>query len=354
MKIQHIEVWPVTCKLAEPYTIAYKTYDSAKIVFTRIETNTGINGFGCCSPDPDVTGETAEQVNQLLVNDITAELIGLPADRLAVPLTKINRYRVSSPGAVAAIDMALFDIWGKICHQPVFRLLGGFREEIATSITIGILPEEETLTKAREFVRHGFQVLKLKGGLDVADDIARVCRTREVVGRDIAIRFDANQGYSVAASIEFARGVKNEDIEFIEQPTPQDDFQALAAVISQSDVPIMADESLKSTQDMMRLAAANAADLINIKLMKSGGISGAMGINAIAAAAGIPVMIGCMDEPALGIAAGLHFALASPNVRYADLDGHFDLLADPTRGSVICENGMLRPTGEPGFGVVWK
>jgi L-alanine-DL-glutamate epimerase-like enolase superfamily enzyme len=283
MKIQHIEVWPVTCKLAEPYTIAYETYDSAEIVFIRIETSTGINGFGCCSPDPEVTGETADRVFQLLANELADELAGLPADRLAVPLTKISRYRISSPGAVAAIDMALFDIWGKMCGQPVYRLLGGFRTEIATSITIGILPEAETLDKARDFIRQGFHILKLKGGLNVADDIARVCRTREIIGREAAIRFDANQGYSVAEALEFSRGIENMNIEFIEQPTPQDDFQALAAVSAQSNVPIMADESLKSPQDAVKIAAGKAADLLNIKLMKSGGISGAMGINAIAA-----------------------------------------------------------------------
>lgn len=351
MKITRVEAWPVTLRLAEPYTIAYESVASVTNVFLRIETNgEGIVGFGCAAPDREVTGETPESVLTAL-RDVVA-----PAIEDSDPLRRVMLYErytnalATQPSALAAVDMALQDILGKVAGVPLWKLLGGYRDRIKTSVTIGILPEEETVLRARDRVAQGFRCLKLKGGASVDSDIARVRLVREALGESIELRFDANQGYTVEESLRFVVETRAAKLELIEQPTPKGEPDLLGRVTSEAYLPIMADESLMNLRDAYRLARRDLVDMVNIKLMKVGGLHEALAINAVARAARLEVMVGCMDEAALAIAAGVHFALARRNVAYADLDGHLDLIDDPSHGAVILRNGTLFPNTKPGLG----
>jgi L-alanine-DL-glutamate epimerase-like enolase superfamily enzyme len=350
MKITGLEAWAVPMDLQEPYTITYETVARVTNVFVRIKTNTRIVGFGCAAPERAITGETPEGVLRDL-SDIAAPLL-VHSDplRLTMLIERLKLHLQGHPSVLAAVDMALHDILGKTSSLSLWKLLGGFRDRMKTSVTIGILSEEQTVTHALRWVKAGFTCLKIKGGIDVEADIARVLRVREAVGPKVELRFDANQGFSVEASLHFVNETRHVGLELIEQPTPKGELDLLGRVTNRVSIPVMADESLMTLRDAFRIARKGLADMVNVKLMKVGGISEALQINAVSRSAGLEVMVGCMDEAALSIAAGLHFALAQPNVAYADLDGHLGLMGDPSDGAVILRKGTLFPNDRPGLG----
>jgi L-alanine-DL-glutamate epimerase-like enolase superfamily enzyme len=350
MKITNIETWAVTMPLSTPYTIAYETVDSTTNVFLSLHTNQNIVGYGCAAPDELVTKETAITVLDAIDSIAAPQLKGSDPLRLMKQIEFLKKSLSSSPSVLAAIDMALYDILGKTAGLPLWKMLGGYRDRIKTSITIGILPLGESIKLAKKWIAQGFTCLKIKGGQNVHDDIEKVLKIRETVGDRIELRFDANQGYTVEESIQFVTKTKSITLELLEQPTPKGKPDLLGRVTSEVSIPVMADESLMSLRDAFRLARRDLVDMVNIKLMKVGGIAEALQVNAVARAAGLEVMVGCMDESSLAIAAGLHFALARPNVVYADLDGHLGLMGDPAVGAVILKEGVLYPTGNPGLG----
>ena len=351
MKITGIKYYPMKLQLATPYTIAYESIENAVNVFLKIETDANLCGYGCATPDLAITGETSESVQNCLDGVVYNELKGSDPLRLSHIMEKLKTKIEMQPSVMAAVDMALYDILGKKANLPVWKILGGYRNRIKTSITIGILPVKETISAAKNYIAQGFKCLKIKGGMNVDEDIQRIIAVREAVGNSIELRFDANQGYSVEQSIEFVQQTLKAKLELIEQPTPKGQPDLLGRVTKNVTIPVMADESLMNLRDAYRLARRELVDMVNIKLMKVGGISEALHINSVARSAGLEAMVGCMDESALAITAGLHFALGKPNVVYADLDGHLDLVGDPTSGTININNGYLYPNAEPGLGL---
>jgi L-alanine-DL-glutamate epimerase-like enolase superfamily enzyme len=227
-------------------------------------------------------------------------------------------------------------------------LLGGYRSRIQTSITIGIASVKETVERAKERAQQGFRILKLKGGLDPNEDVRRVRAVHDALP-NLTLRLDADQGYSVQQALDVARVLKNR-LEMLEQPTPAADLEALCKVTQHSSVPILADESLMGPPSALEIASLRAAHGLSVKLATCGGLRCARQVDAIARAAHMSTMVGCIHEPALLIAAGLGLALSSPNVRYGDLDGHFDLLDDPTVPGFLFGDGWLISTDVPGLG----
>jgi L-alanine-DL-glutamate epimerase-like enolase superfamily enzyme len=247
-----------------------------------------------------------------------------------------------------AFDMLLYDLLGLWSGLPLYRLLGGYRDRIQTSITLGLDDVSATVEMAKKRAAAGFRILKLKGGLDPELDVRRVRAVRRTLP-NLTMRLDAEQGYTIQSALDVARALEGK-LEFLEQPTPAGDLLALRQVTENSPVPILADESLRGPASALEITNQRAAHGISTKLASCGGLDCARQIDTIARAGHLSTMVGCMNEPALLIAAGLALALSSPNVRYGDLDGHFDLENDPSIPGFQFMDGWLVAGEMPGLG----
>jgi L-alanine-DL-glutamate epimerase-like enolase superfamily enzyme len=358
MQIVNVKVIPVELDLRLPYRSIY--HGQAEIncvdaVFVRIETRQGENAWGCAAFDPALTGETLEQVIQVCQDcaDRARDLNPLNTEHALAELDKLTE---GVPSAQCAFDIAFHDLLGLATRMPLHRLLGGYRHRIPTSITLNVGSVKETVAMAQERARQGFRILKIKGGLDPEEDVRRVRAIRKALP-NLTLRLDAEQGYTIQQALDVAR-VLDGDLEMLEQPTPTSPndaepasgIEALRRVTERSPVPILADESVMGPASALELATQRAADGLSLKLATCGGLRCARQIDAIARAARLATMIGCINEPALLIAAGLSFALSSPSVQYGDLDGHFDFTNDPTVPGFTFEDGWLVATDVPGLG----
>lgn len=347
MRIVETSVFRRDFKLRNPSVVAYESVDVAPNILVCIELENGLVGWGNAAPDEHVTGETAESVERTIREIFLPFLPGQDASRIELLWAQLCQLAPSQPSAIAAIDIALYDLLGKSAGMPLCKLLGNARDKIATSVTLSIEETALSLARAKEFQAQGFKVLKVKCGLDADADIERIRAIRKTVGEEMRISLDANQGYSVAETLRVLAAVQNCDIAFIEQPVAARDLEALREVCERSPIPVMADESVLDAADVL----ATPAPLVNLKLMKTSGITGALKANAVAEARGIRTMLGCMDESRVSMAAAAHLALALNNFCYADLDGHLDVVDDAAEDGILIADGFVRVSATPGLGL---
>jgi len=351
MKIEKVEAWEEAVGLERPYTIARRTIDAVTIFFVRLEAAGGLRGFGSASPAPGVTGETPEACAAALAGENLAWLEGRDLRHLGALTRELERRFPETPAARAALDMALYDLFARHLGVPVVDLLGRCHDGLVTSITIGIQSTEEALAEAEEYVGRGFRCLKVKIGRKLDEDLERLEKLRERVGAGVAIRVDGNQGYHGGETDELVAASGRLGLEFIEQPMPRSYLNEMLSWTYAVSGRMAADESLHGEADAQNLVADNVFGIFNVKLMKCGGITPALGIARTAELYERELMWGCMDESALSIAAALHAAYASPATRYLDLDGHLDLAKDPFSGGFWLEDGRLYLDPEAGSGL---
>jgi L-alanine-DL-glutamate epimerase-like enolase superfamily enzyme len=273
--------------------------------------------------------------------DRAAELLGDDPFALEAILDRLWSHLGDQSAAIAAVDEALHDLCGQLIGLPVWKWFGLDPTRVPpTSFTIGIDDPETIAQKVREAA--DYPILKVKLGTAMDDDILTTVR-REAP--DKRLRVDANVGWSADVVLDRCRRVMRYDVELIEQPVPPAEDDALPDVREAVPVPLIADESCAGVDDVLR--CAGAYDGINIKLSKCGGLRRALQMIHTARSAGLKVMLGCMVETSVGIAAAAQLA---PLVDYLDLDGHLLLADDPFEG-IGGQAGLLTLSDRPGTGV---
>jgi len=349
VKITDVDVYYFDLPLLEPFKISIAEMKDALNVLVRLHTNQGIVGWGEAAPFPALSGDT--QATSIAAAKDMAELVkGQDALNYVKIINAINSFIPHNTCIKAAFDMALFDILGKVADLPLYKLLGGAKNSFETDLTISLHTPEETAIRGLEAVKKGFKTIKAKVGVSMESDVARIKALREAVGPEISIRIDANQGWSVPEAIKTLDRLTEYDIQLIEQPVSASDLAGLKQVRNSVKIPVMADEALFSPADALQIIKSEAADYLNIKLMKAGGILPSLKIAHLGEAAGLRCMVGCMNESNLSISAGAHLHASQSNIVFADLDTSFFLKVDPVIGGITINNGMVTLPEQAGIG----
>ncbi len=351
MRIAAVDLFPVELRMHEPFVIATMTVTTARSLFVRIRTDSGLYGFGEAQPYWRIVGETPGTVLET-GKDFARILLGRDPLDIESRLGDLKAYLAGNRTALSAFDMALHDLLGKAAGLPLYAVLGGARRSFATDRTVGLGAPAKMAADARVFRERGFPAIKMKIGADPAIDVERVFAVRAAVGPGVPLRLDANQGYDEPAAIRVLTAVASADIQYCEQPVPAWNVAGLARVRAKVAVPINADEAVFDAHDAYRVAVAGAADYVNIKLSKSGGVREALAVEAVASAAGLGVAMGCMTETRLALTAAAHVVCARRSFRFADLDGADFLAEDPIQGGMtIDDKGDVGLTDAPGLGI---
>lgn len=351
-RIVSVDVRPVDVPLVDPFVISRGAIAAAACAFVRITLASGSAGFGELAPFEALTGETRDD-SAAAAREIGAEIAGEHASRWETVAASLSASHPLQPAARAAIECALVDAAARDRGVTLYDFLGGADvRERSTDITLPILEEARIDELAAAWHARGFRVFKLKVGADLDADVRRVERLARRFG-DVSFILDANQGFDRVAALEFVRSLVrwHARIEMIEQPVPRDDLDAMAAICAEAPVAIAADESVFSLADARRVINARAADVINLKIMKSG-FAETLAIARAARGAGLRLMIGGMMETRLAMSFSYSLVLGIGGIEYLDLDTPLLLASDPLRGGFRYEGPRLTLWREAGVGAV--
>ncbi|MBQ8238225.1 MAG: dipeptide epimerase [Oscillospiraceae bacterium] len=353
MKITKVRLGRISVPLRTPFKTALRTVNSVEDVIVEIHTDTGHIGYGEAPPTGVITGDTTGAIIGAIQDHIGKLILGREVDEFEDLLQIVQKSIVHNSSAKAAVDMALWDLYGQLYNIPVHKLMGGSKKQIVTDLTISVNDPEVMVRDALDAVARGYDCLKMKVGVSPELDVARLSAVRKAVGSDITIRIDANQAWTPKQAVKILNSMQDQglDIELVEQPVKAHDFEGLKYVTERSYVPVLADESVFSPEDAMTIMKMGAADLINIKLMKCGGLYNALKIASAAEVFGVECMIGCMLEAKIAVNAAVHLACAKNIITKVDLDGPVLCSEDPILGGAVFNEKIITVSDEPGLGI---
>ena len=354
MKITQVRLGTISVPLRTPFKTALRTVSSVEDVIVEIHTDDGRVGYGEAPPTGAITGDTTGAIIGAIQDHIAKSIIGMDVDDFEDVLQKVQKSIVGNTSAKAAVDMALWDLYGQHYNIPVYKLMGGARKQIVTDITISVNDPETMVKDSLIALERGYDYLKMKVGINPEMDVARLKAVRQAVGNDVTIRIDANQAWKPKQAVKILNAMQEQglQIELVEQPVPAHDLEGLKYVTDRSYVPVLADESLYSPADAATILRMGAADLLNIKLMKCGGLYNALKICTMAEVYGVECMIGCMLEAKISVNAAVHLACARKVITKVDLDGPVLCSEDPILGGAIFNEKDITVSDTPGLGIL--
>lgn len=353
MKITGIKTGIMSAGLKKPFKTALRTVERLQTLVLILETDEGLTGYGEAPPTGPITGESTGSIRSAIHEYIFPRIKGIEVRNLEELRSAIEHSCKVNTSAKAAVDIAVHDLFGQVCGFPLYQFFGGLRSEIETDLTISVNSPEEMVKDSLEAVNDGFRTLKIKVGKTPELDIIRIRAIRQAVGSAVQIRVDANQGWNAKEAVRILRRLEDADlnIELVEQPVPASDFEGMKTVTKNVSIPVLADESVFSATDAVRLITEGACDLINIKLMKTGGFTGALRICSIAEAYGVECMLGCMLESKLSVTAAAHLACGKKCFTRFDLDSPCLCSEDPVSGGLLVSGPLLKIESGNGLGI---
>ncbi len=354
MKITNVRLGRISVPLRTPFKTALRTVSSVEDVIVEIHTDCGRIGYGEAPPTGPITGDTTLGIIGAIQDHISKAIIGRDVDDFEDVMMAVQKSVVGNTSAKAAVDMALWDLYGQLYNLPVYKLMGGARKQIVTDITISVNDPDTMVRDALIALDRGYDCLKMKVGINPEMDVARLKAVRQAVGNDVTIRIDANQAWNSKQAVRILNAMQEQglQIELVEQPVPAHDLEGMKYVTERSYVPVLADESLYSPADAATILRMGAADLLNIKLMKCGGLYNALKICTMAEVYGVECMIGCMLEAKISVNAAVHLACARKVITKVDLDGPVLCSEDPILGGSIFEEKNITVSDGPGLGIL--
>jgi L-alanine-DL-glutamate epimerase-like enolase superfamily enzyme len=359
VKITRIETIPIRVPLKTEFAIRSGrggAHTASPFFLVKVHTDAGLTGIGEASCTPRWSGEDHVTGAHLIRNYLEPLLVGEDPAEVAALAQKFRLAFAANHFTKAAVEMALWDLAGKIAGKPLYELLGGkVRESVPTKWSVSGVEPDKAADIAMWAVNQGFRAMKVKVGLDPDGDVARVKAVRDAIGPHIKLGVDANGGWSPENAEKTIERLRAENIYFVEQPLPPEEIIATAELRRRIGLPVIADESIGTLQDARALAIAGAADVFSIYVGKAGGIGPASAIARFAAGAGIKCTLGSNLELGVGSAAMTHLALASAGVAAeeypCDIIGPFYYEDDIVREPMPISPGQARANSRPGLGV---
>jgi o-succinylbenzoate synthase len=353
MVITDVDVIPVHVPLRSEWRISSGSRTHSDYVIVRVTADCGIAGVGEASPVCRYAPETQESIFYAIKHYLGPSIIGMNPENIQSVHDRMNGVMSGNLFAKAAVDMALYDLLGKAYGLPCHMLLGGrFRDRVPIAYVVGIKPFDHAARDIEWAVEHGFRTLKIKVGQDIRHDSDFVERVRRLVGPEMKITVDANAGWKTDEAIRNIRILEEWSIDSVEQPVPGWDIRGMRRVRQAVRTRIMADESIYSTQDALRLVENDAVDIMNIYIAKAGSMNETKKVAAICESAGLSCLVGGMVELGVGTAASLQFVAAVESIDLPNyIAGPIINAADIVREEFGVADGCLTVPHGAGLGV---